>query len=202
MTSFLTTGGIRGHKKKKLGKFYPRSFNMGLSREVYLKIGGFGKLRHGQDIEFSNRIIKSGAKVISIAEAIVYHKRRTSMQRFFKQVFNWGVARINLYKLDRSMLEPVHFLPAAATILLILLLILSILNWAILKYVLGFGILILFMSGMHAAFRYKDLKMLILIPLVIPTQIFGYGLGFLLAFFWRIILKKGEFVGFRKKYYN
>lgn len=202
MTSFFTTGGIRGHRKKKLGKFYPRSFNMGLSREVYLTIGGFGQLRHGQDIEFSNRIINSGAKVISIEDAIVYHKRRTSLRRFFKQVFNWGVARVNLYKIDSSLLEPVHFLPAVATILSILVLVLSILYWAVFKYVLLFGFLILVISGVDATVKYKDCKMIIFVPLFIPTQTFGYGFGFLLAFVWRIILKKDELVGFRKKYYS
>jgi len=126
MTSFITTGGIRGHNKKKLGKFYPRSFNMGLSRDVYNKVGGFGGLRHGQDIEFSHRILNSGAKVISIPGAVVYHKRRTSVKKFFRQVFNWGVARINLYKIDSSMLEAVHWLPAIATLILFILIIASI----------------------------------------------------------------------------
>ena len=97
MTSFITTGGLRGKKGKKLAKFYPRSFNMGLSRKLSEKIGGFGYLRHGQDIEFSHRIIKSGAEVLFIESAFVYHKRRTNIRRFYKQVFNWGVARINLY---------------------------------------------------------------------------------------------------------
>jgi len=112
MTSFLFTGGMRGGKKKRLAKFYPRSFNMGIRRELFKQIGGFGKLRHGQDIEFSNRIIRSGARVAYIAEAVVFHKRRTSLWKFFKQVFNWGVARVNLYRIDSSMLEPLHFMPA------------------------------------------------------------------------------------------
>jgi glycosyltransferase involved in cell wall biosynthesis len=205
MTSFITTGGIRGHNKKKLGKFFPRSFNMGLSREVYNKIGGFGSLRHGQDIEFSNRIIQSGAKVISIPEAFVYHKRRTSIKKFFKQVFNWGVARINLYKIDNAMLEPVHLLPAIATLLVLVLLLGSLLNnavWFISKFLLITGIIILLLAGIHASVKYNNIKLILLVPPVMSIQVLGYGLGFLTAFIFRIILKRNAFIGFRKKYYK
>ncbi|MFQ5583682.1 MAG: glycosyltransferase [Calditrichia bacterium] len=205
MTSFITTGGIRGHNKKKLGKFYPRSFNMGLSREVYRQIGGFGALRHGQDIEFSNRIIKSGAKVVSVPQAIVYHKRRTSLKKFFRQVFNWGVARINLYKIDPAMLEPVHWLPAIATFSLILLIILSIFSpavWAIFKLLLIFAAVVLLLSGIHAFLQYRNFGLVFLVPLVMPIQVIAYGLGFLSAFFWRVLLGRDEFVGFKKRYYK
>lgn len=205
MTSFITTGGIRGHNKKKLGKFYPRSFNMGLGREVYRQIGGFGKLRHGQDIEFSNRIIKSGAKVVSVPQAIVYHKRRTSLKKFFRQVFNWGVARINLYKIDPAMLEPVHWLPAIATFSLILLIILSIFSaavWAIFKLLLMFIVVVLILSAIHASLQYRNFRLVFLVPLVMPIQVIAYGLGFLSAFFWRVLLDREEFVGFKKRYYK
>lgn len=205
MTSFITTGGIRGHKQKSLGKFYPRSFNMGLSRKVYEKVGGFGGLRHGQDIEFSHRIIASGAKVILVPDALVYHKRRTSIRKFFRQVFNWGVARINLYKIDPAMLEPVHALPALATLLLILLIIGSLLFpavWGVFKWLLLAAGAILLLSGIHAAGLYRNLRLLYLAPLVMPIQIIGYGLGFCSAFIARVIFKRGEFSGFRKKYYQ
>jgi glycosyltransferase involved in cell wall biosynthesis len=205
MTSFITTGGIRGHKKKGLGKYYPRSFNMGLSREVYEKIGGFGALRHGQDIEFSHRIIQSGAKVILVPHAIVYHKRRTSVKKFFRQVFNWGAARINLYKIDPVMLELVHALPALGTLGVVLLIIGSILNtfvWGFFKWLLILGILVLAGSGIHAAIQYRNFRLLFLVPLIMPIQIIGYGLGFISAFTARVIFKKSEFTGFRKKYYK
>lgn len=205
MTSFITTGGIRGHKKKSLGKYYPRSFNMGLTRKVYEKIGGFGKLRHGQDIEFSHRILSSGAKVILIPEAIVFHKRRTSVKKFFRQVFNWGVARINLYKIDRKMLELVHALPAFATIIIFLVLLLSFLFpavWAISKWLISAGLLVLLASGIHAAMIYKNLSMLLLVPLVMPIQIIGYGMGFIIAYIRRVILDREAFTGFQKRYYQ
>ena len=116
MTSFITTGGMRGHSEKMMAKFFPRTHNMGIKRSVYEKVGGFGDLRHGQDIELSNRIRKSGARIKFLINAVVYHRRRTSIKQFFKQVFNWGVARINLGKIDPSMLEPIHFLPSLATL--------------------------------------------------------------------------------------
>jgi len=204
MTSFLTTGGIRGHKKKKLGKFYPRSFNMGLSRALYHKIGGFPPLLYGEDIEFSHRILKSGAKVIQIPDAIVYHKRRTSIRKFFLQLFKWGVARVNLFKLDSTMLEPIHTLPAIATFILILLIIGSIFfkifRSALLLF-LVISILGLIISGIHASIKHREWRLFFLVPIIIPIQIFGYGLGFLYSFIIRVILKKWEFKGFKKKYY-
>ena len=205
MTSFITTGGLRGRKGKKLAKFYPRSFNMGLSRQLYQKLGGFGSLRHGQDIEFSHRMIKSGTRIIYINEAIVYHKRRTSLKKFFRQVFNWGVARINLYRIDPGMLEPLHAAPAVVTLGFGWLVLGSILFgpvWLATQWLFGLAISVLLISGVHAAIKYHSPAMLYLVPIVMPIQIFGYGLGFLLAFLYRVVLGKPEFTGFKKKYYH
>ncbi len=201
MTAFLTTGGIRGHGKKKAGKFYPRSFNMGLSRALHEKIGGFGSLRHGQDIEFSNRIIRSGAQIARIQKAIVYHKRRTSIKKFFRQVFNWGVARINLYKMDKAMLEPVHFFPAIALWITIFILLLGILCPKITLTFLCVALILLIFSVIDAFILYNNLHAATLVFLIIPIQIYGYGLGFTMAFVKRVILGKKEFTGFTKKYY-
>ena len=78
MTSFLTTGGIRGGKKK-LDKFYPRSFNMGIRRDVYERLGGFSGMRYGEDIDFSIRIMEAGYRTRLFPSAWVYHKRRTDL---------------------------------------------------------------------------------------------------------------------------
>jgi glycosyltransferase involved in cell wall biosynthesis len=204
MTSFLTTGGMRGGKKKRLAKFYPRSFNMGLHRQLYEKIGGFGGMRHGQDIEFSNRIIKSGGKVAYLHDSFVYHKRRTSLCKFFRQVFNWGVARINLYKIDSAMLEPLHFATAVgfwfiAIFTLCALFLLSVFN--IWKYFAVIGFAAILLSAIDAGMKWRNLKTALFVPIVMPLQIIGYGLGFSSAFFRRVILGKGEFTGFVKKYY-
>ena len=113
MTSFFTTGGIRGGKKK-MDKFYPRSFNMGIRREVYEALGGFSKMRFGEDIDFSIRIFKGGYTCRLFPDAWVYHKRRTDLKKFFKQVHNSGIARINLYKKYPDSLKLVHLLPAGS----------------------------------------------------------------------------------------
>ena len=114
MTSFFTTGGIRGGKKK-LDKFYPRSFNMGIRADLYRRLGGFSAMRFGEDIDFSIRIFKSGASCRLFPEAWVWHKRRTDMKKFFKQVHNSGIARINLLKRHPGSMKPVHLLPALFT---------------------------------------------------------------------------------------
>ena len=115
MTSFFTTGGIRGGKAK-LDKFYPRSFNMGVRREVYQELGGFSKMRFGEDIDFSYRIVEAGYKTALIPEAWVWHKRRTDFRKFFRQVYNSGIARINLMKRHPGTMKLVHLLPTVFTL--------------------------------------------------------------------------------------
>lgn len=202
MTSFITTGGIRGHSKKKISKYYPRSFNMGVRADIVKRIGGMGKLRHGQDIEFSNRILSTGEPIIKVAGAVVYHKRRISIKKFFKQVYNWGVARINLYKIDRKMLEPVHFFPAIGTLVSIIFIILALLFPKIFLPFMVLGFVILLAMAVHGVFKYKDIKVFPYIPVIVITQIWGYGLGFINAFVQRIIFNKKEFTGFVRNYYK
>ena len=116
MTSFFTTGGIRGGKKK-MDKFYPRSFNMGIRAEVFRALGGFSRMRFGEDIDFSIRLFKGGYKVCLFPSAWVYHKRRTDWRKFYRQVYNFGIARINLYKKYPDSLKVVALharLPRAA----------------------------------------------------------------------------------------
>jgi len=124
MTSPFTTGGIRGNKKH-IGQFHPRSFNMGISREVWERTGGFILTRLGEDIEFSIRIQSMGFKIGLIPDAIVFHKRRTDLKQFYKQLHFFGRARINIYKHFPSELKIVHFFPALFTLFLLLSLILN-----------------------------------------------------------------------------
>lgn len=196
---------MRGKKGRKLAKFFPRSFNMGLSRSLWTKIGGFGNLRHGQDIEFSNRIIQSGEMVIYIDEAPVYHKRRTNLRRFYKQVFNWGVARVNLFQLDPHMFEPLHAAPAIATLTVMLVLALAPFTstFLILFYFgIGLGFVVFLFSMLDAWRMYRSLGPCLYLPLVMPAQIFGYGLGFIYNFIRRVIFKKDAKTGFKKNYYK
>ena len=202
MTSFFTTGGMRGHSENMIAKFYPRTHNMGITRNLYRTIGGFGSLRHGQDIEFSNRIHKANSKVRFIKDAIVYHRRRTSLKQFFKQVFNWGVARVNLGKIDSSMLEVIHFLPALAllvgcsSILITFLLGFSTIN------LIFFYFILLFLLASYGAVNKKSIKVLPYLLIVIPAQIIGYGTGFFQAFIKRYFFNQAESIGFKKNYYK
>jgi glycosyltransferase involved in cell wall biosynthesis len=111
MTSLFTTGGIRG-RKEHAGKFHPRSFNMGTSRKVYETVGGYIITRMGEDIEYSIRIIKNGFDVGLISNAFVYHKRRTNLRQFYKQLHFFGRARINIGRFFPKEIKLVHFFPA------------------------------------------------------------------------------------------
>jgi glycosyltransferase involved in cell wall biosynthesis len=111
MTSIITTGGIRGNKSS-LMSFTPRSFNMGISPEVFRKTGGYILPRMGEDIEFSLRIRKNNFKVGLIPEAFVFHKRRTNFLQFFRQLHFFGRGRINIYRFHPESLKIAHFFPA------------------------------------------------------------------------------------------
>ena len=193
---------MRGHSDKMIAKFYPRSHNMALKRSVYEKIGGFGSLRHGQDIELSYRIHKSGARVKFIKDAIVYHRRRTTLKKFFRQVFNCGVARINLGKIDSVMLEPIHFIPSIATLISIMIIVGTFFNGQIYFPVISIGIGLLLLACVVGGIKNKSILVTLILIIVIPLQVIGYGLGFLIAFFSRFILNRGEFTGFTKRYYK
>jgi len=198
MTSFLTTGGIRGGSEK-LDKFHPRSFNMGFSMEVFNATRGFSNLRFGEDIDMSIRILRQGFKTKLIKDAFVYHKRRTNLRQFFKQVYNSGIARINLYKRHPDSLKLVHFAPAFFTIGTIALLLLSImvLPWLLIPLLLH--LLLLFFSSM---IKNRSVIVGILAIITSYTQLFGYGAGFAMAFWKRIVLRKDEFSAFRKNFYT
>ena len=201
MTSFLTTGGIRGHNKNMISKFYPRSHNMGVKKTLFEKIGGFGSLRHGQDIELSNRIINEQAVVKLLDNAIVYHRRRTTLLKFFRQVFNWGVARVNLAKIDRKMLQIVHFLPSTATAIFFFSIIGIFFYPNIFISLMYLYFMILSAICIYGGLKTHNIKVSFNLFLVIPLQIMGYGLGFILAFIKRFIFGHSSFTGFEKKYY-
>ncbi len=184
MTSFFTTGGIRG-SRKKLDKFYPRSFNMGIKRNVYEALGGFSDMRYGEDIDFSIRIFEGGYTCCYFPDAWVYHKRRTSFKQFFRQVQHSGEARIALYRKYPASLKPVHCLPAAFTAGLIGLLFVSLFFPAVLS-LLGLYILLLFFDSL---WKNKSLKVAFFSVIASFFQLTGYGSGFLKAA-WREWVRK------------
>ncbi|MBQ9523696.1 MAG: glycosyltransferase [Bacteroidaceae bacterium] len=222
MTSFFTTGGIRGGKKQMDKKFYPRSFNMGIRRSLYQQLGGFSEMRFGEDIDFSIRIYESGACCRLFPEAWVWHKRRTDFKKFFKQVHNSGIARINLMKRHPGTLKLVHLLPAVFTLgtfacllMALLFLILTVLGfialWSAPKpgcvtgpmvcIIFGIGGMLLFLLPlilfsiiifMDSSFRNKSVKIGFLSIWASFIQLIGYGTGFLRAWWLRCVCGRNE----------
>lgn len=197
MTSFFTTGGIRGGKKK-MDKFYPRSFNMGIRKSVYETLEGFSAMRFGEDIDFSIRLYKGGYKVCLFPSAWVFHKRRTDWRKFFRQVYNSGIARINLYKKYPDSLKLVHLLPALFTAGTVFLLISSLFClWSLLPLAI-YSLLICIDSTLQN----RSLKIGILSIIAAFVQLLAYGCGFWDAVWNRIIRKKKEFAAFERTFYK
>ena len=213
MTSFFTTGGIRGGKKK-LDKFYPRSFNMGIRAEGYNALGGFSKMRVGEDIDFSIRIFKGNYKCRLFPEAWVWHKRRTDMKKFFRQVFNSGIARINLYKKYPDSLKLVHLLPAVFTLGVCMLVLASAVGRVLMAYAGGmvwyplaalpwlpilFFALLIFIDS---TIRNKSVKIGFYSIGTAFIQLIGYGSGFISAWWRRCVRGKDEFEAFKETFYK
>jgi len=178
MTSPLTTGGIRGDGER-LGKFHPRSFNMGISREVFEKTGGYKITRMGEDIEFSLRIIEQGFSTALIKDAWVYHKRRTSLKQFFSQLFFFGRARINIGRFYPGEVKMIHLMPSIFLAGLVLsvagaftLVVLLSQLW---KLYAGYAILLF----IHATVREKNPVTALLAVVTSFTQLIAYGAGFI-----------------------
>lgn len=231
MTSFFTTGGIRGGKKK-MDKFYPRSFNMGVRRSTYAELKGFSQMRFGEDIDFSTRIFKGGYACRLFPEAWVWHKRRTDLRKFFKQVHNSGIARIHLSKRHPGTLKLVHLLPACFTLGCAALLLAFVVGlvWEItggiihsqasaatlieapgtglaastMLMVAGLAPLLLFSLIILAdsALRNRSLRVGLLSVPAAFVQLTGYGSGFLRSWWKRCVRKEGEFEAFKKNFYK
>ena len=184
MTSFWTTGGIRGGKAV-MEKFCPRTFNMGFSKEVYRKVGDFKDMM-GEDIDLSIRIRNAGFNIRLIREVYVYHKRRIDMKRFFKQVNNFGQARIWLQLIHPGSLKAVHAAPALMLITGAVLIAASFFCPWLLLLPLFYMLLIFFDS----LFKNRSFKVASLSVVAAAVQITGYGMGFLKAFWYKMILKQ------------
>ena len=205
MTSFFTTGGIRGGKKK-MDKFYPRSFNMGVRRAVYHELGGFSAMRFGEDIDFSTRLIRSGHVSRLFQSAWVWHKRRTDLRKFFKQVHNSGIARIHLTKRHPGTLKAVHMLPAVFTLGCALLVVLAVAAallgcphwWALLLPFVLFALII----GVDATRSERSVGVGWRAVAAAYVQLTGYGSGFLRAWWTRCVLRRGEFEAFKENFYK
>lgn len=187
MTAFLTTGGIRGGKVQ-MEKFVPRSFNMGYSREVWQAVGGFREM-FSEDIDMSTRIRKGGFEISLIRDAFVYHKRRVDLKKFSRQTYVFGMSRITLKLLYPDSLKLVHCLPAVFVLGVLALVVLSVLWhwWAILP--LAAYVLALWVTALATT---KSLKISTLALATSFVQLGSYGVGFLRAFVWKILLRHGR----------
>lgn len=197
MTSFFTTGGIRGGKRK-LDTFYPRSFNMGIRREVYKQLGGFRNLRFGEDIDFSYRIVEAGCQTALISAAFVYHKRRSTLRQFFKQVHNSGRARVNLSILHPHTLKLVHLLPTAFTIGMVLLMIGGVWWQWLWMLLLCYMVLI----GIDSSIRNHSLSIGLLSIAASFVQLIGYGTGFMAAAWRQWVLQRENQDAFTETFYK
>lgn len=186
MTAFLTTGGIRGGKVS-MEKFTPRTFNMGFSRAVYDKVGGFREM-FSEDIDMSTRIRRAGFSIVLYPEVYVYHKRRGNLRKFWKQVHVFGMSRITLELLYPGSMKLVHWLPALFTVGATALAIGSVfVHWLIIPLLVY--ILALWISALVSE---RNLRISFLAVAASLTQLFGYGTGFIKAYTKKIILKKGR----------
>jgi glycosyltransferase involved in cell wall biosynthesis len=178
MTSFLTTGGIRGKEKNIGGQFHPRSFNMGISRKVYEATGGFKITRMGEDIEFSIRCISLGFKSGLIPKAFIYHKRRTDFRQFYNQLHFFGRARINISRFFPEELKPVHFFPFLFFCYYVLTG-LALLFFPSLGVLLFCGIILYSLLVFFSAIiNTKDYRIALLAIFAANIQLFAYGKGF------------------------
>lgn len=198
MTAIITTGGIRGGNENTK-RFHPRSFNMGFSRAVFSATQGFDKMRFGEDVDFSMRVEKSGFPCQLINECYVYHKRRADFSKFYRQIYNSGIARINLAIDHKGSLKITHFFPAAFVVGSLAALLFFCAGFLFPLTALLIYCLIIFID---ASLKNRNLSIGLLSVASTWVQMYAYGLGFMKAFWYRMILKRNSFSAFEKNFYK
>ncbi|HEY9169501.1 MAG TPA: glycosyltransferase [Lutibacter sp.] len=179
MTSFLTTGGIRG-SKNSIGKFQPRSFNFGISRFAYKTTGGFSKMKTGEDIDLTFRLWKNNFHTQFIKDAFVYHKRRTTLKQFFRQTFLFGKARPLLNRKYPGTAKITYWFP---------ILFISFFMGSLVCLFLGFnlpmGLFSIYFVALFLDSFFKNKKISVAALSIVTTliQFTGYGLGFVNGLF-------------------
>lgn len=198
MTSFLTTGGIRG-KSEKLTKFQPRSFNMGISKRAFEASGGFGNIHPGEDPDLSIRLWKLGFQTRLFPKAFVYHKRRIDWNKFSVQVTKFGKARpiLNYWYPEYSKLT--FFFPSLFIIGFFLSVVLALFGVLFPVFCFTFYYLcVLIISGIQN----KSVTIGLLSVVAVSIQFFGYGTGFLLSYFKVILLKQKPEIAFPELFFK
>lgn len=199
MTSFITTGGIRGGSEK-IDKFHPRSFNLGYSKEVNEKVGGYPviSMHPGEDMVLAIEIIKQGFKTRLLKNAFVYHKRRTNLKQFFKQVFRFSKVRLIISKVYPETFKLFFYIPTVFVLGCIGLLALSTLNFL---FLLPFALfaLIVFFDALRLT---KNIGVAFTAIVSTFLQLVAYGTGFLRSIFVVNIMGKDEYDVFEKGFYK
>jgi len=198
MTSLFTTGGIRGGNKK-MDKFYPRSFNLGVRKSVFDQINGFCDMRYGEDVDFSMRVVENGYTVGLIDDTFVYHKRRNTFKSFFKQVYSSGTARIELASRHKGAMKLVHILPALFVIGIPISIILGITVHYAFALCLPFWLAVI---TIDATLSTESIKVGILSAISGLIQICGYGIGFIVALGIKIFNRNKKYVAFKNTFYK
>ncbi|MGB5667382.1 MAG: glycosyltransferase [Maribacter sp.] len=198
MTSIFSTGGIRGGKSS-ITKFQPRSFNMGISKEVFKKVGGYGKIHPGEDPDLTIRIWKAGYETKLIPEAFVYHKRRIDWNKFFIQVNKFGMVRPILNKWHPGTAKITYWFPALFCLGFIVSIILIFVNIYQPILVYGLYFVLVFLDSL---LKNKSLSVALLSIIAVCIQFVGYGLGFLKSTFWINFSHKKPKEIFPKLFFN
>lgn len=186
MTSIITTGGIRG-KKVGSNNFQPRSFNMGISKDAFEASNGFGSIHPGEDPDLSIRLNKLGFKTGLISEAFVYHKRRVSWSKFYRQVYKFGLVRpiLNLWHPETARMT--YWFPTLYIIGVVFAILTFLFGF---KWLLAAYLLYFFCAFVLATLETRSIRIAFLSLLAIPIQFYGYGMGFLKSFIYINLLKK------------
>ena len=198
MTSIITTGGVRG-KKNKLDQYQPRSFNMGISQEVYQKVGGYTDVTPGEDPDLSYRIMNAGFHVGLIEEAYVYHKRRVDFSKFIKQVYKFGVMRPVLIKWYPDKFKLTYTFPTLFLLFSLFLVALSVAISPLFLSPLAFIAVILFIESL---IKTKSLSISFLAIIASFIQLYSYGYGFLKSAILILVLKKEERIVFDSFFFD
>lgn len=198
MTSFITTGGIRGGKTQ-VNTFQPRSFNMGLSKQAFKASQGFGSIHPGEDPDLSIRLWDLGFKTALIPEAYVYHKRRISWQKFYQQVHKFGLVRPILNSWHPQTAKLTYWFPTLFCLGAIIAVVLALVGYALPIYLYLLYFIIAFVSALITT---KSLTIAVLAMRAIGIQFFGYGYGFLKSTFYVRFLKRNPKVKFPKLFFK
>ncbi|MCX7769116.1 MAG: glycosyltransferase [Flavobacteriales bacterium] len=188
MTSFLTTGGLRGGRYRT-SAYRPRSFNMGVRREAFQQVGGFGNLLCGEDVDLSIRLEKAGFRICFLDEAFVYHKRRTTWKNFFRQVYRFGAARLLLARRHRGELKATHLFPVLFTAGMGFLVFLFFFHYRLALCGAGLYAFYLILVGIEATLKYRNPALFFPVIWATCCQFWGYALGFLHNV-WQVYVRK------------